>query len=196
MRLIEYTFEKKNGELRILRGSSDFSSIKKNFPERWSEIQPSSSLDEHHIKNPNIIKVIEFPKLEWRSIRKDSILGQRQVKGFEPRFHFSDRDGYTRRTRSFNHKTNYIKKDGMPYHILMVLNKNETTGLTRYKIEEVLDTLLFLENKDLRVRGRSIRAISRALRLFKHNAFVLYDDKTKIYKITDKGRHLLEWCVK
>ena len=187
MKVQEYVFQKKDGDIRILRGTKSLSGFKKNYPEAWESMRPSTNKK----SSEDVITLIDLDLKEWRSIRPESIISVRIVKDFEPRFHFSDNDGYSNRV--YDKTSNYIKRGKIPYQVLMYV-ASHAKGIVRSDIESTVDFIATNQNRDLRVRGKGLRAIGRAVRLFINNAFIKMDAKG-FYKITDKGRNLLETGV-
>ena len=183
----EYVFQKKNDEIRILRGTKSISGFKKHYPEAWNSMKPSTDKK----SSEDVITLIDLDLKEWRSIRPESIISVRTVKDFEPKFHFADNDGYS--NRNCGKVSNYIKRGKIPYQVLMYV-ASHAKGIVRSDIESTIDFIATNQNRDLRVRGKSLRAIGRAVRLFINNAFIQLDNNG-FYKITDKGRNLLETGV-
>ena len=130
---------------------------------------------------------------EWRSIRPESIISQREVKTYKPTFHFGDSDGYFK--NEFKIIPNSLQKNKVPYHVLMLLN-SQKDYVGRSFIEENLDTILAKQGTNRRIRGRRLRCVSRALRLFRRNGFIVALRDAQQYKITDKGRKLITTSVK
>ena len=183
----EYVFQKKDGDIRILRGTKSISGFKKHYPTAWDSMKPSTDKK----SSEDVITLIDLDLKEWRSIRPESIISVRTVKDFEPKFHFADNDGYSNRV--YSKVSNYIKRGKIPYQVLMYISSHDK-GIVRSDIENTVDFIATNQNRDLRVRGKGLRAIGRAVRLFVNNAFIKLD-KSGFYKITDKGRNLLETGV-
>jgi len=193
MKITEYVFKKQNSEIRVLKGTTDIEKFSVKNPKIWENIQPKMKKDKNEVKNKNILTLIDVENNEWRSIRKDSIISQRKVKQFRPKYNFSDNDGYI--GRSWDLKSyNCIKRNKIPYHTLMVIGSN--IGLNREEIENEVEYIIDLSlNKiNYTVRGTKIRAISRAVRLFLNNNFIKAS-KDGLFTITNKGKNLLEFGV-
>jgi len=183
----EYVFTKKDGTIRTLKGTNSYYEFTKKYPERWLEIEPKSLVTRS--RSDKTITLIDLDLMEWRSIRTSSIISERIVKDTKLQFSFKDNDGYYRRSLD---NFNYIKRNKVPYYVLMVINSKN--NINRNEIEIEVDFILASINRDLRVRGKRIRAISRAIRLFKINNFIDQNNDGS-YIITNKGIKLLETSI-
>ena len=111
----EYVFRKRDGSIRILKGTREFTKFKTEKPKIWEVIKPST--DKHNSRS--VITLIDIEINKWRSIKPETIISERTVGSFAPKFKFSDNDGWIRKSE----KANFIKRDKVPYHVLMLMNR-------------------------------------------------------------------------
>lgn len=176
MKIEEFVFRKDNGSIRILTGTRDLVGFEKTFPLEWKgEFNPTG-------KKPSegTITLIDLAKMAWRSIKPETIISSREV------------------SEKFSHKLkkNFLRRDKIPYHILMIMNGAKT--MSRNDVEVMVEGIMFHEDRELTFRSGHIRAFSRAFRLLKNNGYIERNEKRKgeCYSMTIKGQNLLYSRVK
>lgn len=192
MLIEEFVFRKRDGSLRILRGTRDFVGFEKKHPDKWEgEFKPKGE----RAPSEGVITLIDLDIMKWRSIKPETIISTREVsEKFSPKYRFRDNDGWI---RSNTLKPNFIKRDAIPYHILMWMNRVKAHRVPRSIVETVVESIVETEGRELTRRNGHIRAFDRAFRLLLNNGFIEHiPSKSKIVKtfnvkITDKGRDLL-----
>ena len=191
MKITEYVFRKRDGSIRTLKGTRDFGVYAETNPETWEKIKPKGIKS----TNPYNITLIDIEINQWRSIRPDSLISRREVKVFDGGWHMHT---YEKRTMAqiakMSTRGSYIKRNGIPYYTLMVLNKDI---IQRNDVEVIVESLSEKLGRNLNVRNGHIRAFSRAFRKFVNNGIIeKLPRKGDWYQITPKGRAFLESGVR
>lgn len=188
MRIKEYVFRKRDGSIRILKGSRDFGAFERERPNTWSVIKPNGLRK----SSPSVITLIDVEINAWRSIKPETIISERIVGRFAPTFKFSSKDGWVRKSD----KANFIKSDKVPYHILMTMNKK--TPIKKNDVEVIVTHIMESEHRNLSYRNGHLRAFMRAFKLFLDNGFIekLKNRKGDYYHMTSKGKEMLMSSVK
>ena len=86
IKITEYVFRKRDGSIRTLMGTKDFSAFAKYNPETWDVIKPKGERK----ASPYNITLIDTEINQWRSIKPETIIARREVKPFNPTFHIHD----------------------------------------------------------------------------------------------------------
>lgn len=191
MKIIEYVFRKRDGSIRTLKGTQDFKVYADENPETWENIKPKGIRS----ASPDNITLIDIENGGWRSIRPDSLISKREVKVFDGGWHMHT---YEKRTMAqiakMSTRGSHIKRNGIPYYTLMVLNKDI---IQRNDVEVIVESLSEKLGRKLNVRNGHIRAFSRAFLKFINNGIIeKLPRKGEWYQITPKGRAFLESGVR
>ena len=191
MKIMEYVFRKRDGSIRTLKGTQSFKEYANKNPETWEKIKPKGIRS----TNPHNITLIDIENGGWRSIKPDTIIARREVKVFDGGWHMHTYEKKSMRQISkMSKRGSYIKRNGIPYYTLMVLNKDI---IQRNDVEVIVESLSEKLGRKLNVRNGHIRAFSRAFLKFINNGIIeKLPRKGEWYQITPKGRAFLESGVK
>lgn len=189
---VEYMFWKRNGDIRVLRGTRDFGEFSKQNPTTWNNIKPKGIRN----SNPHNITLIDLEINEWRSIKPETIIAKREVKPFNPTFHVHDYERMNMKDIiKLSTKKTTIKKNRIPYFMLMILNS--APMIMRNDLEVMIEHIAEKKGMSLKRRDGHMRAFSRAFHTFFNNGLIKkLNREGNYFKITEKGKYLLSAAVK
>lgn len=169
----EFTFEKKDGSIRTIKGTDDWNSFYKVHPDKKpSGTKPTPS----HLKIIYDLEDDTFKTFLRSNFISDRIVGYKVIN-----IKLKDKDFYHKSHKSGN--ISYIKRRKTPYFLLSLLFKSE---MPKSDLVEKLSTL----SEKIDISKNQKRNVNRLLRAFKQNDLVKQINNT--YAITEKGKSFLE----
>jgi predicted transcriptional regulator len=170
----EFTFEKKDGTIRTIKGTDDWKNFYKAYPDK-------KPLGKKH--SANHVKVIyDLEDNMFKSFIKDKFISERIV-GFRTQ-------KISVKNNDFYHKAgniSFLKRRKTPYFLLSMLSNDNMSK------SEMIMKLSFLSEK-LNISKNQKRNVTRLIRAFTQNDLIEKINNT--YTITAKGKLFLENNVK